>query len=112
MRKVFVDVQNRDTRPVAADLGRPRDLAAAPTTSIEGTRSLRGLSPPPTWSLNLTGPGERPDAGPRTYPGEDCRRHERRRPADPTRAVKKIETFSLADAPPTMAYTAPTAVVW
>ncbi|MCW2709912.1 MAG: hypothetical protein JWP24_106, partial [Marmoricola sp.] len=99
VRKVFIELQNRVTGQwLQPDLQSWRGSA-----NIEATVTSPGETSS-TWSLTLVVPGNvkllaRARAQGMGPVGE--------RPEDPTKAVKKFETFGLDDAPPTMAYTAP-----
>ena len=102
VRKVFVEIQDRGSlqwRHSDGTWGTAANMEATvtPTSATEAT-----------WSLNLTVPGNvkmlaRAKAQGNGVVGD--------RPEDPSKAIKKFETFGLTDAPPTLTYTAPVAGV-
>ncbi len=102
VRKVFVEVQNRGTLQWLQS----NKETWGPAANMEAT--VTPLTPTTAeWSLTLVVPDNikmmaRAKAQDMTLVGGA-------RLEDPTKAIKKFETFGLADAPPTMTYTAPAA---
>jgi PKD repeat protein len=101
VRKVFIEVQNRSNgdwlQSDKQTWGGAANMEATVTALTATTAS---------WSLDLVVPGNikmlaRAKAQGIGAVGD--------RPEDPTKAIKKFETFGLDDAPPTMTYTAPAA---
>ncbi|WP_081682554.1 PKD domain-containing protein [Marmoricola sp. URHB0036] len=99
VRKVFLEVQDRDSlqwlQPNKTDWG-PAANFEATVTPVDATTA--------TWSVTLNVPrnvkmlvrAKAQGFGPNNTKGDE----------DPTKAIKKIETWSPDDAPPTMAYAA------
>ena len=100
VRKVFIEVQNRTTG----------QWLQANKTTWGGAANMEATVATPDattseWSLTLVVPDSIKMLVRARAQGDGVAP----RPEDPTKAIKKFETFGLADAPPTMTYTAPAA---
>ncbi len=101
VRKVFVEVQDRGS---AQWLGSDRTTwggAANMEADVTATSATEA-----TWSLTLMVP-----RNVRMLSRARAQNNSPAREVDPTKAIKKFETFGLTDSPPTMSYTAPLAGV-
>ena len=102
VRKVFIEVQNRASgqwlQPDLETWGGAANFEATVTPTSATTA---------TWSVTLNVPDNLKLLARARAQGEGTTP----RPEDPTKAIKKFETFSLDDAPPVLTYATPAAGV-